>query len=338
MTLERSLVPQKNPRTESVSAEQMLRVHASLDSATIVDSFRRVCADCFGPSETRVFTFVPDDAAHVLPFGPDGNQKPISAPELGESGLFGAAARPIDGAERDGVWRALLPLCVGTEAVGVLQVECSRPVDLSGVAFLRDLARSLAVAVRNGLTFEKTRRLTFTDDLTTLYNSRFMTLYLDSELKRCKRMRAPLTLLFMDLDGFKQVNDSHGHLAGSRTLVEVGTVLEKTVRDADILIRYGGDEFVVVCPETPLSGGLIIAEKIREVIAETTFLKSMGIEARVSASIGIAAYPESGTAARSLITGADRAMYEAKALGKNRVVAAHPVDVPESKKRSQHLP
>ena len=126
----------------------------------------------------------------------------------------------------------------------------------------------------------------------------------------------------MDLDGFKEVNDTHGHLAGSKTLVEVGTVLEKTVRDADVLIRYGGDEFVILFPETPLSGGLIIAERIRQVIGNTRFLESQGIDARVSASIGIAAYPESADDVRSLITGADRAMYQAKSLGKNRVIAA----------------
>jgi diguanylate cyclase (GGDEF)-like protein len=142
-------------------------------------------------------------------------------------------------------------------------------------------------------------------------------------------MKSPLTLLFMDLDGFKEVNDTHGHLAGSRTLVEVGTVLEQTVRDADILIRYGGDEFVILFPETPLSGGLIIAERIRQVIENTKFLvEIMGIEARVSASIGIAAYPESADDVRSLITSADRAMYEAKALGKNRVVSARPIAFP----------
>ena len=146
-------------------------------------------------------------------------------------------------------------------------------------------------------------------------------------------MRSPLSLLFMDLDGFKSINDTHGHLAGSRTLVEVGAVLEKTVRDADVLIRYGGDEFVILFPETPLSGGLVIAERIRQVIAGTKFLESQQIDARVSASIGIAAYPESAEDVRGLIASADRAMYEAKALGKNRVIAARPLSSLESSKR-----
>ena len=112
--------------------------------------------------------------------------------------------------------------------------------------------------------------------------------------------------------------------------MEVGAVLEQTVRDADILIRYGGDEFVILFPETPLAGGLIIAERIRQVIGATKFLESQKIEARVSASIGLAAYPESADDVRGLISSADQAMYQAKALGKNRVVVASPLSSPDS--------
>ncbi|HQZ15480.1 MAG TPA: GGDEF domain-containing protein [Vicinamibacteria bacterium] len=317
-----------NDRTRVLTTEQVLLIHASLEPAAIRQSFQNVCVEHFGPSEVRVFTFLPDDPTHMLPFGWGEEPKPLSAPEFDGPGFFGAAATPIEGTEAPGQWCALLPLTVDADAVGVLQVMCEHAVDRSGVALLQELARALAMAVRNAGTFEKTRRLTFTDDLTALYNSRFMALYLDRELKRCRRMKSPLSLLFMDLDGFKEVNDTHGHLAGSRTLVEVGGVLEETVRDADILIRYGGDEFVILFPETPLSGGMVIAERIRQVIGNTKFLESMGIEGRVTASIGIAAYPESADDVRSLITSADRAMYEAKALGKNRVVAARPITFP----------
>jgi len=293
-----------------------------------------VCSDHLGPSDVRVFTFVAGDPAHVLRFGGEVEPKPLEAPEFDGGGIFGTSVKPIDAEEPPGLWRALLPLSADSEPIGILQLACERAVDRGGVAFLNDLAPALAGAVRNALTFEKTKRLTFTDDLTALYNSRFMALYLEREIKRCRRMRSSLTLLFMDLDGFKEVNDTHGHLAGSRTLVEVGAVLEKTVRDADVLIRYGGDEFVILFPETPLSGGMVIAERIRQVIGSTKFLESQGIEARVSASIGIAAYPESAEEVRALITGADRAMYQAKALGKNRVVAAPPLPLPESQKRT----
>ncbi|MBK5254663.1 MAG: GGDEF domain-containing protein [Vicinamibacteria bacterium] len=226
-------------------------------------------------------------------------------------------------------WRAPLPPSEDDSVpVGTLLATFDQPLESAAIAVLHELTHTVTVAVRNVQTFERTRRLTFTDDLTALYNSRFMALYLDRELKRCRRTRASLSLLFMDLDGFKNVNDTHGHLAGSRTLVEVGVVLERTVRDADVLIRYGGDEFIILFPETPLAGGLVIAERIRQVISSTKFLESQNIEARVSASIGLAAYPETADDVRGLISSADRAMYRAKTLGKDRVVVASPLTAP----------
>ena len=140
--------------------------------------------------------------------------------------------------------------------------------------------------------------------------------------------------LMIDVDHFKIINDMHGHAAGDETIVALSSLLQGRIRGEDLACRYGGDEFVILFPETPLSGGLIIAERIRQVIGSTKFLESQQIEARVSASIGIAAYPESADDVRGLISSADRAMYEAKALGKNRVVAASPLKSPESSKRS----
>lgn len=322
-------------RPEGVTAEVVLRLLAGLEPEAVGQAFAAVCADLLGPCRTRLFMYPsgsPDDYDRVEVFGGDHETKTFKAPPLAGDGWLGAAVVPIE-EEPAGTtvgWRALLPIQPDETPIGVAQISFSDAPDATAVAVLRELVRVLGVAFRNAQTFEKTKRLTFTDDLTALYNSRFMALYLDRELKRCRRTRAPLSLLFMDLDGFKAINDTHGHLAGSRTLVEVGAVLEKTVRDADVLIRYGGDEFVILFPETPLSGGLVIAERIRHVIGSTKFLESHQIEARVSASIGIAAYPESADDVRGLISCADQAMYEAKALGKNRVVTAKPFRPSES--------
>lgn len=315
-----------------LTAELVTRIHANLEPPLIAHDFQLVCSELLGKSEIRIFTFADDDRTQVVRFGAEDLPRAVQAPDLDAAGLFGVTVSPIDGesAGAGNVWRALLPLNIGDGPLGILQVSFERSVDSSQILLLRGLARALATAVRNGQTFEKTKKLTFTDDLTALYNSRFMALYLDRELKRCRRTRASLSLLFMDLDGFKSINDTHGHLAGSKTLVEVGAVLEQTVRDADILIRYGGDEFVILFPETPLAGGLIIAERIRQVIGATKFLESQKIEARVSASIGLAAYPESADDVRGLISSADQAMYQAKALGKNRVVVASPLGSPDS--------
>lgn len=313
---------------DTMTTEHTLQLFSSLEPPNIAQALQSVCSDLLGPCTTGVFTFMPDDPGRVLRFGKLEDAKPVEAPHIEEGGSFGCPA-PIEAAGPDiRPWIALLPLGDPLDRLGILEASFDRPLDGTGRHVLQELARATAVAVRNGLSFERTKRLTFTDDLTTLYNSRFMALYLDREVKRCRRMRSSLSLLFMDLDGFKSVNDTYGHLAGSRTLVEVGAALEKTVRDADVLIRYGGDEFVILFPETPLSGGLIIAERIRQVIAGTKFLESQQLDARVSASIGLAAYPETADDVRGLIASADRAMYAAKALGKNRVVAASPLSSP----------
>jgi len=320
-------VPGSKPKPGSLTAKQAARFLSSLEPRLILERFREVCVGLLGPCEIQIFTFVESNLSLALSFGADALEadekslKPV--PVEGDAPAELTRNTLDDGRER---FRALLPAIEKDGGrIGFLDITLEQPLDETGIALLRQLADALAIAVGNAQAFERTRRLTFTDDLTALYNSRFMALYLDRELKRCRRTRSPLSVLFMDLDGFKNVNDTYGHLAGSRTLVEVGEVLEQTVRDADILIRYGGDEFVILFPETSLSGGLVIAERIRQVIEATKFLTSQNLEARISASIGIAAYPETADDVRGLISSADRAMYQAKTLGKDRVVVATPL-------------
>jgi diguanylate cyclase (GGDEF)-like protein len=314
-----------------VTAEIALQIHA-LEADALASGIQNACLEALGRCETRVFAFNSEGSRRLSVLGAEDDTRTFDVPDLGSGGVFGEAVKPLDATPDDKRrrWCSLIPLQVGNEVWGVLQVVSDRGLS---VETLQQLARPVSVAVKNAAVFERTKRLTFTDDLTTRHNARFMSLYLDRELKRCRRAKSSLCLLFMDLDGFKAVNDTHGHLAGSRTLVEVGEALERTVREADVLIRYGGDEFVILFPETPLSGGLVIAERLRTVIADTVFLESMGLRARVSASIGLAAYPESAEDVRGLIASADRAMYEAKALGKNRVVQASPLPSTESTPR-----
>ena len=120
------------------------------------------------------------------------------------------------------------------------------------------------------------------------------------------------------------MNDQHGHLCGSRTLVEVGEVIKGTVREIDVVSRYGGDEFTVILPQTGPEGAQIIAERIRQRIAETNFLSSYGLTVRITASVGIASFPEHGRTKDDLIARADQAMYAVKGRGKNGVALAQP--------------
>ena len=186
------------------------------------------------------------------------------------------------------------------------------------------LLEPAAVAVDNAMLLRRSEELSITDDLTKLYNSRFLNATLRREVERSKRYRTPVSLIFLDLDGFKNVNDQHGHLFGSRALVEVGAVIKSTVREIDVVSRFGGDEFTVILPQTGPEGAQIIADRIRQRIEETIFLETYGVQVRLTASVGIACFPDHGRTKDDLIARADRAMYVVKGRGKNGVALADP--------------
>jgi diguanylate cyclase (GGDEF)-like protein len=216
------------------------------------------------------------------------------------------------------------PLISRGRTIGVVQVinRLGGKFTQADLELLLTLVEPCAIAIENAILFQRTEQLTITDDLTKLFNSRYLNVYISREIKRCKRHGIPLSIIFLDLDGFKGINDQYGHLAGSATLSEMGVILAEAVRESDILARYGGDEFVVVLPETPPSGALVIAERIRRAIAGHSFLKGEGLEARLSASFGIASYPDHALTPEGLIQKADQAMYRVKERNKNGIEVA----------------
>lgn len=216
------------------------------------------------------------------------------------------------------------PLISRGRTIGVVQVinRTGGKFTQADLELLLTLVEPCAIAIENAILFQRTEQLTITDDLTKLFNSRYLNVYISREIKRCKRHGIPLSLIFLDLDGFKGINDQYGHLAGSATLTEVGRILAEAVRESDILARYGGDEFVAVLPETPPSGALVIAERIRKAIASHSFLKAEGLEARLSASFGISSYPDHALTPEGLIQKADQAMYRVKERNKNGIEVA----------------
>ncbi|HSF19021.1 MAG TPA: GGDEF domain-containing protein [Vicinamibacteria bacterium] len=164
---------------------------------------------------------------------------------------------------------------------------------------------------------ERLRTLAVRDDLTSLYNLRFFNRSLETEHQRASRFGRSYGLIFMDLDGLREVNSRRGHLAGGRVLRHVGDFLANRIRQIDVPARIGGDEFVIICPETTKKAARLAAERLRQGIQRLTDERGMPLGITVSA--GIATYPDDGTSPEEVLQRADRALYEAKALGKNRV-------------------
>jgi two-component system cell cycle response regulator len=189
-------------------------------------------------------------------------------------------------------------------------------INLRNIHFLLDQS---SLALENAVRYARARNLVNIDDLTGLYNYRYLDLTLGRELKRAERYGAHVAVLFMDLDNFKNVNDTHGHLVGSRLLGEVGSLLKQSVREEDTVIRYGGDEYTVILVETDVPGAVIVAERIRRSIEGHAFLADDGLNIRLTASIGCACYPEDATTRAGLLELADQAMYRGKEQGKNVV-------------------
>jgi diguanylate cyclase (GGDEF)-like protein len=215
------------------------------------------------------------------------------------------------------------PLVRRGEKIGVIEL-----INKATGAFTQDdqelikmMMDPLVVAIRISDRFENSERLTITDDLTKLYNYRYLMKYLEADVKRCLRYKKKVSLLFIDIDGFKQINDTFGHLAGSQALAEMGQVFKRIVRETDVVGRYGGDEFVIVLPETPLNGAMIIAERIRKKVEECEFV-TQNLSIRLTVSLGVANCPKHTLTAEGLIKKADAAMYRAKELSKNSIKVA----------------
>jgi diguanylate cyclase (GGDEF)-like protein len=194
------------------------------------------------------------------------------------------------------------------------------------VKALRQALEPGAFALDNALRMQRAEALTVTDDLTQLYNSRYLTQVLRREAKRSSRSGRPLSLLFIDLDGFKGVNDTHGHLAGSAALVEAADVIRISARETDIVARFGGDEFALILPDTHSEGAAMVGERIKEKIAVHPFLKKDRLEIKLTVSVGVATLPDVAATAEQLVQAADEAMYWVKEHGKNNVRVARATD------------
>ncbi len=213
-----------------------------------------------------------------------------------------------------------LPLKIAQRVVGVMTIACPTPRDFSEneLRSLDLLATQAAIAIENASLYDQVQQLAITDPLTNIYNRRGFFQIGDGEVERARRFSHPLSVLMFDLDHFKQINDSFGHPFGDKILVALIETCRRYIRALDILGRYGGEEFVVLLPETDLPTALQIAERIRHAVEQTP----MHIEDKVifmTISIGVATFDDKSLTLTDLLVQADQALYRAKQAGRNRV-------------------
>lgn len=239
-----------------------------------------------------------------------------------------AALVPAPGEPPDTSYIAV-PLMSSGAVVGVLDLFGSAATggfDERDLATIRTFASQATVAVDNVLLHEEAQRLSITDGLTGLWNYRYFTMTINKEIERASRFGRPLALLMLDLDHFKAVNDTFGHPRGDAVLIELAGRIRGQVREVDTVARYGGEEVVVILPETDEGGAVQAAERIRHVIGASRFggPDEEGID--VTVSVGVAVFPRHGATPTALLGRADEALYDAKRAGRDtwRVAAGAP--------------
>ncbi len=190
------------------------------------------------------------------------------------------------------------------------------------------IAGQAQVALRNAERYQGAKSRALIDDVTGVHNAAYFVDAADHEIERAGRYGLELSMLFIDIDRFKRVNDAHGHLVGSATLRHVAQCLRDCVRQIDTLVRYGGDEFTILLTDTTPEAAFKAAERVRDTVARSLFVDDQGSEVSVTVSIGIACYPHDATRRDELVDLADKAMYRAKSVGRDRVARARDLDNP----------
>ena len=225
---------------------------------------------------------------------------------------------------------ACLPIRCGEHTLGVMQLHNSS-LDLLpeySISFLRVLCDYAAIALQNARHMKLINRLSITDDCTGLYNSRHLYTQLSQRISEASDpqvipIHPHFSLVFLDLDRFKKINDTHGHLVGSRLLGEVGTLLKRTIGPQHMAFRYGGDEFVVLLHGLDKPDAAAMVKQIRQKLNEAEFLTREGLAISITASFGVATYPQDGSTLHGIIRSADTMMYRVKNSTRDDIAVAH---------------
>jgi diguanylate cyclase (GGDEF)-like protein len=253
-------------------------------------------------------------ASHVVETG-----RAVFIPDVNDSPLFNKNVDLQTGFTTKSL--ICLPLIIRGKSLGVIEivnVQDMKIFELEDFPILTILADYAAIAIENSRYVDKIRKMSIMDEYTGLYNSRYLHQILDEFFSKIDQKK-PLAVVFVDIDNFKSIVDNYGHLLGTRLLKEIGETITSNLSDQDIPIKYGGDEYIIIFPGRSKTQAVKYSEDILSAIRESTYLKSEEEPARVTASIGIAAYPEDADAKKELLILADNALFKIKSSTKNRV-------------------
>jgi diguanylate cyclase (GGDEF)-like protein len=237
------------------------------------------------------------------------------------SSATGFSVEPPRG-DSDG--QLLLPILVEQDLIGVIKVSIPPHTEIDPARSARAVRylRTVTPILANAYQLSRSRELSLRDDLTRAFNRRFFEAYLEEEMERARRYRSVLSIIFLDLDDLKLVNNAHGHMAGSRTLQEVARRIMGAVRTIDKVVRFGGDEFCVILPQTDHEQATAVAARIRDALVCRPVQLDPEVEVRITASFGIASYPLHANTKEDLISAADAAMLLVKSTTKDEIGVA----------------
>ncbi|MHB1647104.1 MAG: diguanylate cyclase, partial [bacterium] len=219
---------------------------------------------------------------------------------------------------KDIVW---LPMYIGDVSIGVLMVSSIYGFKKEDITFLEHAVKELSVSLDNAKIHQKINELSITDELTGLYNRRKMGEVMETEFNKAKRYGSSMSVMILDIDYFKSVNDLYGHKAGDAVLSRIGGILRRSIRNIDTAARYGGEEFVIILPQTDFNSTLSVAKKLKNLVRNSKFTQ---VEREITVSIGIASMPDDGiSAVDDILKIADDFLYEAKNSGRDRIIGRH---------------
>lgn len=249
--------------------------------------------------------------------------RPLFVPSVQDDPRFSAKVDDMSQFSTESI--ICIPLKIRNRVLGVIELVNKKditPLHQYDIEVLNTVAEYAAIALENAMNFEQVQKLTITDDLTGLYNSRHMHNLLQLEIDRSRHEDASFSIIFFDLDNFKQVNDRHGHLMGSRLLGEVGRLVAAVLKPDQCAARYGGDEYVIILPFTTKQEALAICRMLLDRLNNEQFFAAEGLDIRLTASFGIATFPEDADTKDRILQIADERMYRIKDSHKNDISAA----------------